>query len=102
MKINNVQGWTEAFIDENCTNEKFYKVAGILHTTLGITFKNKIADLDSMYWDFVFNDAELTLHYNNYVGVSIFPRALINAVSVENKTVTELAQTLSEYLQGAE
>src|SRR5438034_567356 len=99
MKIDNSQGWTEAIIDENCSTEKFLKIAGILHTTLDITFTNKISDLDSIYWDFIYKDRELTLHYNNYVGVTIFPKALTNATDLDNKAVTALNQTLSEYLQ---
>jgi len=99
MKIDNAKGWTEAIIEENCSTEKFYKVASILHTTLDITFTNKISDLDSIYWDFTYKDTELTLHYNNYMGVSIFPKALTTAGDLDNKMVTELGQTLSEDLQ---
>jgi hypothetical protein len=98
MKIDNANGWTEVIIDENCSTEKFYKVAGILHTTLDITFTTKISDLDSIYWNFIYKGTELTLHYNNYMGVSIFPTALTNAVTLDNKTVTELGEILSEYL----
>lgn len=99
MKINNSQGWTEAVVVENCSTEEFYKIAGVLHTTLGITFTNKISDSDSIYWDFIYKDAELTLHYNNYIGVSIFPKALTTAIDRENKTVMELSQTLSGFLK---
>jgi hypothetical protein len=66
MKIDNTKTWTEGIIEENCSKETFYKVA----------------DLDSIYWDFIYEQRELTLHYNNYIGVSIFPKALKNAVDL--------------------
>jgi hypothetical protein len=70
MKIDNSKGWTEAIIDENCSIDNFKKIASILHTTLGISFTNKISDTDSSYWDFTYKEKELTLHFNVYVGVS--------------------------------
>lgn len=99
MRFDNTKGWTEAIIAENCSDAKFYQIAGILHTTLDITFKNTISDSDSIYRDFNYKESELTLHYNNYTGVSIFPKALANAALTDNKTVTALAQILSAYLQ---
>ena len=96
MKIDNSNGWTEAIIDENCSAEMFYKIAAILHSTLDIAFTNKISNLDSIYWDFIYKDVELTLHYNNYIGVLIFPKALANATVLQNKTVTELGDTFSK------
>jgi len=99
MKIDNSKGWTEAIIDENCSIDKFYKIAGILHTTLGISFKNKITDIDSSYWDFSYKEKELTLHYNIYVGISIFPKSLRNATSSDNQVVLDLSKTLSDSLE---
>jgi hypothetical protein len=95
MKIDNANGWTEVIIEENCSSDKFYKIASILHAIFGFAFLNKISDFDSIYWDFDYNGTELTLHYNNYFGVSIFPRALTKALEKDNKTVTELYQNLS-------
>ena len=96
MKIDNSKGWTEAIIDENCSIDKFYKIAGILHTTLDISFTNKISDTDSNYWDFIYKESELTLHYNIYIGVSISPKSLTNANSIDNQIVLDLSQTLSD------
>jgi hypothetical protein len=99
MKIDNTQGWTEAFIDENCSIDKFHKIAGILRTTLDISFKNKISDTDSTYWDFVYKDKELSLHYNTFIGVSIFPKSLTNATSSDNQVVLDLSKKLYEDLE---
>jgi len=99
MKIDNSKGWTEAIVDENCSIDMFYKIAGILHTNLDISFKNKINDTDTSYWDFIYKDNELTLHYNIYVGVSIFPKSMTNASSSDNQIVLELSKTLSDDLE---
>jgi hypothetical protein len=99
MKIDNKNGWTEAIIEKNCSIDKFYKIARILHTNLDITFANKISDTDSTYWDFIYKDKELTLYYNTFVSVSIFPKSLTNATSSDNQIVLELSKTLSDYLE---
>lgn len=99
MKIDNSKGWTEGIVGENCSIDIFYKIAGILQTTLGISFTNKISDTDTSYWDFIYKDNEITLHYNIYVGVSIFPKSMTNASSSENQIVLELSKTLSNDLE---
>lgn len=91
MKIVNVQSWTEAIIDENCSIESFYKIARILQTVINIEFTNKLSDLVSIYWDFTYKEKELTLHYNIYVGVVIFPKGLTDSTKLDNEVVRELA-----------
>ena len=87
-------GCTEAVIDENCGFDKFYKVADLLHDKFNIRFTNKIDDSDTSYWDFNFQGYKLTLHYNIYDGVSIFPRKIKDAVEKENQAVLTLAKLL--------
>jgi hypothetical protein len=99
MKIDNSKGWTESIIEENCSIDNFYKIAGILHTTLDISFTNEISDTDSSYWDFIYKESELTLHYNIYVGVSISPKSLTNTNTSDNQIVLDLSQTLSDTLE---
>jgi hypothetical protein len=99
MKIDNSKGWTEAIVQENCSIEMFYKIAAILQTTLDISFTNKINDTDTSYWDFIYKDNELTLHYNIYAGVSIFPKSMTNASSSDNQIVLELYKNLSDDLE---
>jgi hypothetical protein len=94
MKIDNSEGWTEAIIAENCAVQEYQRIAETLQISLGIFFHNKISDLDSIYWDFIYNEKELTLHYNTLVGISIFPKALKNATNSENQAVLDLSKTL--------
>jgi hypothetical protein len=96
MKIDHSQGWTEAVIDSNCSIDKFYKIAEILKTILLISFSDKLGDTDSHYWDFTYKSRELTLHYNIYTGVSIFPKSLKNATESESLAVLDIYETLSD------
>ncbi|MBI2730750.1 MAG: DUF3630 family protein [Sphingobacteriales bacterium] len=87
-------GCTEAIIEENCGFDRFYRVADVLSESLHISFTNKIDDSDSSYWDFNYKGQRLTLHYDIYNGVSIFPRKYRNAVRKDNEAVVELANVL--------
>jgi hypothetical protein len=42
-------------------------------------------DFDSLMWDFNYKGLALTLHYNIYTGISVYPRKFRNAVKKENK-----------------
>jgi hypothetical protein len=94
LTLRNDYGCTEAVIAENCGFDKFYKVADLLVDKIKIKFTNKIDDSDTSYWDFIFKGHKLTLHYNIYDGVSIFPRNWKEAVRRDNEAVKELADIL--------
>lgn len=96
MKIDYSQGCIEAIIDSSCSSDKFYKISEILQTTLNIAFKNELSDADSVYWDFTYKKATLTLHYNTYTGISIFPKSLKNATESDTLVVLDLYQILSD------
>lgn len=96
MKIESRNGWTEAIIDDNCTIDTFYEVADMLNEKFEITYTHKkIKDIESYYWDFIFNQTELTLHYNYYHGITIFPTALKDANGYANILVEQVAVELS-------
>jgi len=98
MKIDRIKGWTEVMIDEDCSIDKFQKIARILNSTLDISFKNKMNDTDSAYLDFSYKEKELTLHYNIYSGISVYPKSLIKANNSDNQIVLEFAKNLSDNL----
>ena len=87
-------GGTEAVIDDNCGISKFYAIANTLADHLKVTFLNQIDDADTLDWDFKYKNQFLTLHYNIYSGVSIFPTKTRDALNKENKAVVELANVL--------
>ncbi|MBX2922461.1 MAG: DUF3630 family protein [Chitinophagaceae bacterium] len=94
LTLRNDYGCVEAVIDENCGFDKFYGIAGLLTDKLQVNFTNKIDDLDTSYWDFNFRGHKLTLHYNIYDGVSIFPVRHKDAVQKDNEAIKELAHLL--------
>ena len=91
-------GCTEAIIDDDCGLKRFYEVANILSDDLSIKFTNKEDDFDTLTWDFVFRNHVLTLYYNIYTGISIYPRKFRQAVRKENDAVVEVARFLETKL----
>ena len=86
-------GATEAVIDDNCGISKFYAIANTLADQLQVIFLNQVDDSDTLDWDFKYKGQFLTLHYNIFNGVSIFPQQ-ITSVKKDNKAVLEVAQFL--------
>ena len=87
-------GCTEAILDDDGGLKRFYQVADILSKDFHIDFRRKEDDFDSIDWDFNFHGNSLTLHYNIYTGVSLYPTHTKNARKNENKAVVELANVL--------
>lgn len=87
-------GCTEAVIADDGGLKSFYQVADILSEDLRVHFSSKEDDFDTIAWEFKFRGHHLTLHYNIYTGVSIFPTKTRDALNKENKAVVELASVL--------
>src|SRR5690606_34632404 len=93
------KGWTEAIIDNDCEFYKFEKVASLLKTKLNLVFAEQLNDFDTYYWDFVYDNSNLCLHYNIYLGVSIFPKLFKEAGNVDNENVIKVATALMTQLE---
>lgn len=91
-------GCTEAIIADDGNLTLFYRVAGIINEDLRIKFVNKEDEFDSINWNFRFKGNPLTLHYNIYNGISVFPTRISGAASRENKAVVEIAGVLQDKL----
>lgn len=91
-------GCTEAIIDDDCGLKRFYQVANILADDLKIRFTKKEDDFDTLTWDFIYRNHLLTLHYNIYTGISIYPHKFREAVRKENDAVVEVAKFLENKL----
>ncbi len=91
-------GCTEAVIDEDCGLKRFYEVAEILDHDLHIRFTKKLDDFDSVIWEFDYRELNLTLHYNIYTGISIYPSNCSEAVKKENNAVISVAKYLESKL----
>lgn len=95
-------GCTEAVIEDDGGLKRFYQVADILSEDLKVKFSNKEDDFDTIDWEFRFKGYNLTLHYNIYNGISIFPTKTRDAMNKENKAVVELANVLEVKLFNVE
>lgn len=98
IQVNTDKGWTESIIYENCDFDKFYTAADILKNNFNVQFTNKLNDFDTLYWDFLIDSNCLTLYYNIYLGLSIYPTNFKEATKEENQAVIEVGQNLSNLL----
>src|SRR5690606_33783737 len=91
-------GCTEAIIDAECGLKRFYEVADILSDDLEIKFTREEDDFDTLTWYFDFRNHTLTLHYNIYTGISIYPHKFREAPRKDNEAVVEIARFLESRL----
>ena len=82
-------GSIEAVIDDNCGQKKFLSIAQMLAKELKIKFTGKKDGSENNDLFFKYKGHPLTLHFNMYNGVSIYPQT-----SRDNATVAELATFL--------
>jgi hypothetical protein len=94
-------GCTEAIIDDDCGIKKFYEIASILTDNLDIKFKVTADEADTQLWHFPYNKNVLSLHYNVYTGISIFPGKFREASKQENEAVVEIARQLEKILNNS-
>lgn len=99
IKIDKEKTYTKAIIDENCNYDKFYQIVDLLKKDFKIDFINELDGLDSLYWDFVYKNSNLTIHYNIYTGISIFPIAINKATSIDNQNVIEIGELIWQKLK---
>ena len=102
LALRNTLGCTEAVIADDGSLNMFYQVADIFNNDLRIKFSDKEDDFDSINWNFKFKGHDLTLHYNIYSGISVFPTKTRTAQSKDNKAVVDLANVLEAKLTGLE
>ena len=94
-QLTSTLGTLEAVIDDNCGISKFYAIANTLADHLKVKFLNQIDDADTLDWDFKYKNQFLTLHYNIFNGVSIYPQQASSSKS-DNKIVMEVAHFLQK------
>lgn len=94
-------GCTEAIIDDDGGLKRFYQITDILSRNFHIRFTRKEDDFDTIDWEFSFHGHRLTLHYNIYTGISLYPSRTKDADKAENNAVVELANGLTQRLEVA-
>lgn len=99
MMINVERGWTEVTLNSNFEFSDFYTIANVLETVFRIIFNQKLNDFNSTtYYDFEYKGSKLVIHYNIYLGISIFQEALKNATVKDNDMVIEVSSLLVKEL----
>lgn len=93
--IYNEIGFTELRVLDNCEWDEFYFFAGKLKEQLKISYKDKSTGLDSCYWPFDFEECNMMVHYNIYMGISIYPEKGELASELDNQKVMAIFSTLS-------
>ena len=91
-------GHTEAVISDDGSLKQFYHVADVLSRDFKVSFSHKEDDFDTIDWEFRFKGHNMTLHYNIYNGISLFPTKTRDALNKDNKAVVELAGVLEAKL----
>lgn len=94
LTLRTTLGCTEAVIADDGGLKQFYHVADVLSNDFKVNFSNKEDDFDTIDWEFKFKGHNMTLHYNIYNGISIFPTKTRDALNKDNKAVVELAGVL--------
>ena len=87
-------GCTEAVLAENGSLTLFYQLAGIINEDLRIKFLNKEDECEAINWDFKYKGHQLTLRYDIYNGISVYPTKINAAMPKDNQAVIELANFL--------
>src|SRR5687768_6499596 len=94
LTLRTTLGFTEAVIDAAGGLKRFYQVASVLTDAFSVSFTRKEDDFDAVSWAFQLNKYELTLEYNIYNGILLFPTKMSGARKRDNEAVVELANVL--------
>ena len=91
LSLRTTLGCTEAVLADDGSLNLFYHVAGIINEDLHIKFVNKEDEFDAINWDFKYKGHPLTLRYDIYNGISVYPTKINAALPKDNLAVVELA-----------
>lgn len=97
MKIKNSNGWTEPIIVEKCVQNDLNLIVDLIEQEFDIIIK-KAYDIKSNYIDFIHKTKVYTLNFNEFIGISLFPKSLTNSTNLENKIVLNIANSVFENL----
>jgi len=93
IKYETKKNWTEAIFIGNTEFIIFNRITSILQNDFNIIFTKIINGIDTEYWDFDYEGSQLVVHYNNYIGTTIYPSVFDKATTIDNlkpEKITEL------------
>jgi hypothetical protein len=85
----------EIIVCSDCSYDDFVAVAALVSNSLGINYLEKIGDYESQYWNFEFEGISITIHYNLYLGISIFPEKKQVPAEIKNQTIIQIFEKLN-------
>jgi len=92
--VYNDNGFNEIIVTPDCEWADFYSFSDHLKLWLNIDYSRKLHDFDSCYWDFSFKDSDITVHYNVFLGISIYPTKAALAGQCDNEKIVEILEIL--------
>ncbi len=94
--IDNKLGLKEIEVVADCEWQDFYSFADLLMEKLQINYIKKLDDFDSCYWDFVYKNSVMTVHYHVYMGISIYPGKAKIASLDDTQRLFEIFELLND------
>lgn len=88
--------YSEIILSEQPDNERLDEIAKKLISEFGAKSIGRVYDLDSLYWDFKIDSEIITLHQQTFIGITIFPRELVNATAKANQIVERIGLLLKQ------
>ncbi|MBN8703794.1 MAG: hypothetical protein J0M08_12070 [Bacteroidetes bacterium] len=95
VTIEKSDDFVEAKFEDVKEFEEFYKLADTICDKLKSSFVNKVDDFDSLYWEFLYSGVRFILHYNTYLGISIYPHKSQQVTGKEEDILRMLLSTIA-------
>ncbi len=94
--LRNHIGYSEAILEDDASFDRFFRWADLLADKLNISFTKKLDDFEALYWDFLYKGTSLTLSYNIFNGITVFPSLEENSDYFENAAIAQLVDALKD------
>ncbi|WP_421807127.1 hypothetical protein [Flagellimonas sp.] len=78
------KSYSEILISDEPDGGLFKSISDRLTTEFKAELIDRVEDLDSKYFDFKIKDKVLTLHLQNFIGITLFPKELNNSTVKSN------------------
>ncbi len=94
--LRNHIGYSEAILEDDASFDRFFRWADLLADKLNISFTRKLDDFEALYWDFLYKGTSLTLSYNIFNGITVFPSLEEKSDYFENAAIAQLVDALKD------
>lgn len=67
------ESYRQIVVSTESSKPLFYRIALKLRFSLKGEWTQRLSEIDTMYWDLAVDDAKITLHFEHYLGITVFP-----------------------------